>query len=82
MAAFVAPTSIDTLTGTFPPVCKGIAGELTLKDLIRIIYENIIPCAQSHVSTVYALIYLHLCIPAVMWAQLFERAVSGGPSES
>ena len=63
-----APTSIDTMMGAFHPVYEGILGKLTLKDLIKIIDKHMVLCTQSHVSTVYALNYLDVCIPAVMWA--------------
>ena len=79
MAASGAPTSIDTMTGAFPLVVEGISGEPTLKELIRIIDCDIAPCAQSHISTVHALNYLHLCIPTNLWPQYTNQPYPEGP---
>ena len=63
MVSSQAPTSVAIMTADFPPMVAGIVGEPILQDLIRLKDTHMIPCAQSHVTTINALNYLQVCIP-------------------
>ena len=62
------------MTAAFPPMVEAITGELNLQDLIRLQDSHMIPCAQSHVTTIHALNYLHLCEPASIYTQYTNKA--------
>ena len=81
MASFQAPTSVAIMTAAFPPMVASIVGEPTLQDLIRLQDTHMIPCAQSHVTTIHALNYLHLCVPASIYTQYTNQAYPDIPED-
>ena len=74
MVSFQGPTSVSTMNASFPPMFASIVGEPTLQELIRIQDTHMIPCAQIHVTTINALNYLHLCVPANIYTQYTNEA--------
>ena len=81
MASSQAPTSVAIMTPTFPLMVASIVGKATLKDLIRLQGTHMIPCAQSHVTTIRALNYLHLCVPANIYTQYINQAYPDIPAD-
>ena len=81
MASSQAPTSFATVTASFPPMVASIVGELTLQELIRIQDIHMIPCAQSHVTTISALNFLHLCVPANIYTQYTNEPYPENPED-
>ena len=76
MAYFQMPTTKVAMfvLASFPPMVARILGEPIFQELIRVQDTYLLPCAQSHVTTISALNLLHLCIQANIYTQYANEA--------
>ena len=81
MAFFQAPTSVFNMAAIFPLMVASIVGEPILQELIRVQDTHMIPCAQSHVTTMSALNFSHLCVPANLCTQQINEPYPESPKD-
>ena len=61
-----ATISKEAMVASFPAKIPSIEGEITLKELLRV-FQHLIACAQSTVTSHDALSFLYLVVPATLW---------------
>ena len=58
----------------FPVNVTKIVGKPTSRKLIRVLNTHLIPCVQSHMTTVSPLNLLYICIPPTIYGQFTAHA--------
>ena len=62
------------MAASFPPMVARIVGETNLRELIRVQDTHLIPCAQSHVTSISTPNFPHICVPENTYAQYNNEA--------
>ena len=68
----------ETMTAGFPARIPVIEGEITLKELLRV-FQHLIVCAQSTVTSHHPLNFLYLVVPTKLWALYSATAYPQAP---
>ena len=70
--------SKEAMVAGFPAKIPSIEGEITLKELLRV-FQHLIACAQSTVTSHDALNFLYLVVPATLWGLYSAAAYPQAP---
>ena len=57
----------EAMAAGFPTRIRVIEGEITLKELLRV-FQHLIVCTQSTVTSHHALNFLYLVVPTELWS--------------